>query len=246
MKTRNLLSFISVFIIALTNAQDVKPPQITRLYEPIPEVVTPGEGTLPPSDAIVLFNGKDMSGWLHENGKPAEWVASEGVMTVKPKSGHIVSEKSFGDVQLHIEWRTPEVLTGEGQKRGNSGVWLMSRYEVQILDSYDNETYVNGQAAAIYKQHIPLVNACRKPGEWQTYDIIFMAPRFNSSGRVIIPARITVIHNGVLVQNNVELLGSTENVGSPRVYPPHEEKMPLKLQDHGNLVSFRNIWVREL
>ncbi|MGB3617868.1 MAG: DUF1080 domain-containing protein, partial [Catalinimonas sp.] len=157
----------------------------------------------------------------------------------------IRTKEAFGDCQLHVEWRAPTVVKGEGQGRGNSGVFLMGRYEIQVLDSYQNRTYANGQAASVYKQHPPLVNAARPPGQWQTYDIIFTAPRFNAEGRCVTPAHVTVLHNGVLVQHHVALLGPTEYVGLP-FYRPHADKLPLELQDHGDLVSYRNVWVRAL
>jgi hypothetical protein len=164
---------------------------------------------------------------------------------VVPKTGGIRTKDSFGDVQVHVEWSAPTVVKGTGQGRGNSGFFFMGKYELQILDSYDNETYTNGMAASIYKQHPPLANAMRPPGEWNTYDAIFTAPRFNQNGMLISPARITVIHNGVLVQNNVELKGPTEYIGIPN-YEAHPAALPIHLQDHGDLVSFRNIWVRKL
>jgi hypothetical protein len=165
-------------------------------------------------------------------------------MTVVKGAGNIVTKRSFGDCQLHIEFRTPAVVVGEGQGRGNSGIFLQSRYEVQVLDNYNNRTYSNGQAGSIYKQHIPLVNACRPPGEWQTYDIIYTAPRFNADGIRIAPGRVTVIQNGVLVQNNVEIRGTTEYDTMPKNFA--HGKAPLELQDHGNPVSYRNIWIRDL
>ncbi len=220
-------------------------PEVTEVHEPVPPVVTPGAGTAPPSDAIILFDGTSLTEWEKPNGESAPWKIENGAVTVEPGTGDIRTKQGFGDIQLHLEWRAPEVVKGDGQGRGNSGVFFMNRYEVQVLDSYDNPTYPNGQAASVYKQAIPLVNACRKPGEWQTYDIIFTAPRFNQQGRVTHPARVTVIHNGVLVQNNVEIWGSTQYIGLP-TYTKHEDKLPIRLQDHGDLVSFRNIWVREL
>jgi hypothetical protein len=241
---QNIL-FISLLIYSITMHAQRPEHAVTDVWEPIPRVVTPGEGTAPPSDAIILFDGSNLDNWIDHNGNTPQWDVKDGIMTVKPGTGDIRTKQGFGDIQLHIEWRTPDVIKGEGQGRGNSGIFLMDRYEIQVLDSYENPTYPNGQAASIYKQHIPLVNACRPPGEWQTYDIIFMAPRFNDEGRVTHPARITVIHNGVLVQNNVELWGSTEFIGLPR-YIEHSMNEPLMLQDHGDLVSFRNIWVREL
>ena len=166
-------------------------------------------------------------------------------MTVAPGTGAIETKKAFGDVQLHLEWNAPVAEGKSGQGYSNSGVFFMGMYEVQILNSYENDTYSNGQASSVYKQHIPLVNASRAPGQWQSYDIIFMAPRFSEKGSLISPARITVLHNGVLVQNNVELLGPTTYIGASH-YTPHPEKMPLALQDHGDPVQFRNIWIREL
>jgi hypothetical protein len=219
-------------------------PRVTEMWEPMPAKVAPGNGQAPPSDAIVLFNGSDLSEWQGAQEGEARWQVSEGKLTVVKGTGDIKTKRTFGDIQLHIEWQTPSVIESEGQGRGNSGVFLQERYEVQILDSYDNTTYPNGQAGAIYKQHIPLVNASRAPGEWQTFDIIFTAPKFGEKGRVISPARITVLHNGVLIQNQVEIWGSTEFIGLPK-YAPHG-KGAIRLQDHGNPVSFRNIWVREL
>lgn len=223
---------------------ELPPPEETEVWQPEPAVVTPGGHGGAPSDAIVLFDGKDLSQWTGRDGK-AEWTVSDGAMTVRPGMGSISTRESFGDVQLHIEWRTPVEIVGEGQGRGNSGVFLMERYEVQVLDSYANRTYSNGQAGSIYKQHLPLANASRAPGEWQTYDIIFMAPRFLSDGSLERPATITVLHNGVLVQNHVKIEGPTVFRGQPR-YESHAPKAPIQLQDHRNLVSYRNIWVREL
>lgn len=232
-------------IFSLTMQAQRQEHEVTDVWEPVPEVVTPGVGSAPPSDAIILFDGTSFDNWVNRDGNSPEWELNEGVMTVKPGSGDIRTKQGFGDIQLHLEWRTPEVVKGDGQGRGNSGVFLMGRYEIQVLDSYDNPTYPNGQAASVYKQHIPLVNACRAPGQWQTYDIIFKAPRFNDQGRVTHPATVTVIQNGVLVQNNVEIWGSTQFIGLPQ-YKEHSMKEPIRLQDHGDLVSFRNIWVREL
>lgn len=220
-------------------------PEDTEVWEPVPEVVTPGVGTAPPSDAIILFNGADLSKWESHSGNPATWEVSDGAMTVVPKSGGIQTKQAFGDCQLHIEWRTPEIIEGEGQGRGNSGIYLMGYYELQVLDSYNNLTYPNGQAGSIYKQHIPLVNACRGPGEWQSYDIIFTAPEFNEDGTLRKPARVTVLHNGVIIQNHVKIRGKTVFIGKPE-YEPHADQLPLSLQDHSNPVSYRNIWIREL
>ena len=236
--------FLAVIPAVVLNAQEWTA-NLTSVYEPVPEVVTPGQGTLPPSDAIILFDGSNLDEWESARGGPAEWDVEDGIMTVVKGTGAIVSKKAFGDIQLHLEWRSPVEIEGDGQKRGNSGIYIQKRYEVQILDSYENSTYVNGQAAAVYKQHIPLVNACRPPGEWQTYDIIFRAPRFREDGSLFSPATVTVIHNGILVQNHVTLLGTTENVGLPK-WIKHDLKQPLQLQDHSDPVSFRNIWIREL
>ena len=221
------------------------PPELTEVWEPIPEVVTPGESVnTAPSDAIVLFDGTNSNEWVSTNDKgPIGWKLEEGAMTVVGGKGNIQTKREFGDVQLHIEWRAPKEVVGEGQGRGNSGVFLQARYEVQVLDNYNNRTYSNGQAGSLYKQSMPMVNACRPPGQWQSYDIIYMAPHF-SNGQVIRPATITVFHNGVLIQNNYELKGNTPYIGLPK-YVAHG-KGPLMLQDHGNPVSYRNIWVREL
>ncbi|HEY7817349.1 MAG TPA: DUF1080 domain-containing protein, partial [Vicinamibacteria bacterium] len=174
-----------------------------------------------------------------------KWKLDGGAVTVVAQAGSLVTRREFGDVQLHIEWRTPAKVEGEGQGRGNSGIFLMERYEVQVLDSYENATYVNGQAGAIYKQHAPMVNASRAPGEWQSYDIVFMAPRFRADGTLERSATFTVFHNGVLIQNHVEVKGTTTNIGMA-TYKAHPSKAPLSLQDHDNPVSYRHIWVREL
>lgn len=220
-------------------------PKATEVWTPVPRVVTPGHGALPPSDAVLLFDGTHWKEWQSARDSSAvTWTLQDGVGTVKPGAGDILSRRSFGDVQLHLEFRTPEVVKGEGQGRGNSGIFLQNRYEVQVLDGYENRTYSNGQTGSIYKQSIPLVNACRKPGEWQSYDILYTAPRFNADGILTAPARITVLHNGVLIQLNTEIKGPTEYIGLP-VYQAHGEG-PIRLQDHGDLVSYRNIWVRAL
>lgn len=225
--------------------RDKQDPRATELWEPVPPKVTPGEGTAAPSDAIVLFDGSSLDGWETTNGKAAGWSLGDGAMTVKKGTGSIRTKQGFGSCQLHIEWRSPSEIVGEGQGRGNSGVFLMSTYEVQVLDSYESRTYSNGQAGSVYKQFIPLVNATKAPGEWQTYDIIFMAPIFNEKGAVIRPASVTVLHNGVLVQNHSVLRGHTPYKGLP-AYTKHADKLPIMLQDHGNPVSYRNIWIREL
>ncbi|HUY87956.1 MAG TPA: DUF1080 domain-containing protein [Pirellulales bacterium] len=206
---------------------------------PKPNVVTPGESGGPPSDAIVLFGGKDMSAWVGGE----KWLVKDGVATVH--GGGVTSKQSFGDCQLHVEWASPKEVKGEGQGRGNSGIYLQNRYEVQILDSYGNETYYDGQAGAIYKQWPPLVNACRKPGEWQTYEILFEGPRFDKNGKLAKPAYVTVLHNGVLIQNHAELQGSTAWDKAPE-YEAHPPKQPISIQHHGNPVRFRNLWIREL
>lgn len=220
-------------------------PEQTEVWKPVPEIVTPGSNNSPPSDAIQLFSGDDFSEWEHGAGIPVQWLLEDGAMTIKKSTGGILTKRAFGDVQLHIEWKTPKVIESEGQGRGNSGLYFQTLYEVQVLDSYENVTYSNGQAASIYKQHIPLVNASLAPGKWQTYDIIFTAPVFNSDGTLHSPAFLTVIHNGVLVQNHAELKGPTVYQGLPK-YKAHTAKMPLYLQEHGNAVSYRNIWIREL
>jgi hypothetical protein len=232
---------IALFIYTLAvAAMQQGDPKATEVWSPVPPVVRPGDGHAAPSDAIVLFDGSDLSEW-----REPIWKVGEGAVTVVAKTGSLISKRAFGDVQLHIEWRTPSAVGGEGQGRGNSGIFLMERYEVQVLDSYENATYVNGQAGAVYKQHAPLVNASRGPGEWQAYDIVFMAPRFRPDGSLERAATFTVFHNGVLIQNHVEVKGTTTNIGEPK-YVAHPAKAPLSLQDHGNPVSYRNIWVREL
>lgn len=240
---------ICIFLLATICAHSVfaqKDPKTTEVWTPEPTKVTPGKiNSDAPSDAIVLFNGVSAAGWQHKNGDEAKWTVADNAITVKAGTGDIQTKQKFGDCQLHIEWRSPAEVKGEGQGRGNSGIFLMGRYELQVLDSYESKTYANGQAASIYKQHIPLVNACKAPGEWQVYDIIFTAPRFGENGRVIEPARITVLHNGVLVQNNATIWGGTQYIGSP-YYEKHDAKEPLALQDHSNPVSYRNIWIREL
>lgn len=234
---------------AFSQQKDIKlPPEATEFWEPVVRKVSPGEqNQMAPSDAIVIFDGTKLDGFVSakDGSSPAPWKLENGAMTVAPGTGDIQTKEKFGDMQLHIEWSAPTVIKGEGQGRGNSGIFLMSHYEVQVLDSYESRTYSNGQAGSIYKQTPPLVNAMKKPGEWNTYDIYFTAPRFNPDGMVVAPARVTVVHNGVLVQNNTEIKGPTEYIGIPN-YKAHEDALPIKLQDHGDLVKFRNIWVRKL
>ena len=215
---------------------------------PRPPVVQPapqaGQAP-PPSDAIVLFDGKDLAQWQAEDGSAAKWVVKDGFVEVKPGTGMLVSRRGFGDAQLHIEWATPTPPKGEGQERGNSGIFLMGIYELQVLDSYQNDTYADGQAGAIYGQSPPLVNATRPPGQWQSYDVVFHRPHFKADSSVERPARMTVFLNGVLIQDNFELSGPTAHQRRPP-YSAHADKLPLKLQDHGNPVRYRNIWIREL
>jgi hypothetical protein len=224
--------------------ENLPPPEATEYWEPVPPVVAAPAGGIP-SDAIVLFNGQGLGAWESVKGGAAPWTAEGDAVVVKPKSGNIRTKQGFGDVQLHVEFRTPAVVEGKSQGRGNSGIFLMGLYEVQVLDSYNNATYVNGQAGSIYKQHPPLVNASRGPGEWQAYDIVFVAPRFAADGKLLSPARATVFHNGVLVQHDVIIRGPTVYRGQP-AYAPHAAKLPIELQDHNNVTAFRNIWVREI
>ena len=217
----------------------VLPPAPTANVEP--KIIDAGP---PPSDAIVLFDGKDLEQWENDKNGPAKWLVKDGVLTVAPHAGYIHTKQAFGSCQLHLEWATPAEVSGDGQGRGNSGVFLQGRYEIQVLDSYNNKTYFNGQAGALYGQYSPLVNACRRPGEWQTYDIIYHAPQFAPDGSLKQPGTVTVLQNGVLVQDHVTVLGTLKN--GPLKYEPHGAKEPLALQDHGNPVRYRNIWIREL
>lgn len=215
---------------------------------PLPPVVDPGPEmppAAPPSDAQVLFDGRDLSLWRNAKGEAAGWVVEKGYMEAVKKAGIIRTAAGFGDCQLHVEWATPGKVTGESQGRGNSGVFLMGFYEVQVLDNYNNITYADGMAGAVYGQYPPLVNVCRPPGKWQSYDIVFRRPRFDENGALLRPARMTVFHNGVLVQDGVRLSGPTEWKKRPP-YKAHADRLPLSLQDHGNPVRFRNIWIRDL
>ncbi len=241
---KNILSLFVVLLMTQLLMAQTTDPKDTEVWEPEPRVVTPGKMHAAPSDAIVLFDGSNLDAFTDLSGNPASWTVEDGAMTVKPGTGDIQTRQYFGDIQLHMEWRSPAVIESEGQGRGNSGVFLQSRYEVQILDSYENRTYSNGQAGAIYKQYMPLVNASVAPGAWEVYDIIFRAPRFNKDGIKTSSAYITVIHNGIVIQNHVEILGTTEYIRMPK--NEAHGKAPIKLQDHSNLVSYRNIWVRAL
>lgn len=247
MKTSILILFLFSYNILFGQVEDRDSfdPKVTEVWKPEVKKINSGQSYgEAPSDAVVLFNGKNLDNWASADGSTAKWAVKDGAMTVVKGAGDILSKSSFGDVQIHIEWRTPAKVEGEGQGRGNSGIFIQERYELQVLDSYESQTYSNGQAGSIYKQHAPLVNASRKPGVWQQYDLIYTAPRFNEQGGVIFPAYITVLHNGVVIHNHVEIRGGTEYKGLP-VYIAHG-KAAIKLQDHGNPVSYRNIWVREL
>lgn len=250
----DMISLTALALLAQqpANAAQMRP-EDTEQWEPTPPVVAPGPAAPmpPPSDAIVLLGSDGVGEWVSvKDGSPAAWSFEDGVMTVKKGTGNIQTRRTFGDYQLHVEWRVPPGLQGSGQGRGNSGLFLASTgggdagYELQILDSYRNETYVNGQAGSVYKQYPPLANAMRPPGEWQSYDVIWTAPVFNADGSLKTPAFLTAFHNGVLIQDNVELKGETVYTGNPP-YKPHGPS-PIKLQDHGEPVSFRNIWVRPL
>ena len=230
-------------------------PKATEQWEPVPAIVSPGAtDSAPPSDAIVLFDGRNLDQWVSTNDhSPARWKVADGVITVDKSAGNIETKQSFRNYQLHLEWRIPKNITGEGQHRGNSGLFLAGTgpddagYEIQILDSFKNTTYVNGQAASVYKQAAPLVNSSREPGAWQTFDVIWTAPTFAADGTLTSPAYVTVLHNGVLVQSHFRLSGETTNRGTPK-YKPYKEA-PIKLQAHGDPsppISFRNIWVRKL
>jgi len=233
---------VSLALMVMSQATPQQWPQHS-MDRPRPPVVNPGP---PPSDAIVLFDGKDLAQWRSDaDSSAAKWIVRDGYVEVKPGTGTMASARGFGDVQLHIEWATPGVAKGEGQERGNSGVFLMGIYELQVLDSYQNDTYPDGQAGAIYGQNPPLVNPTKGPGQWQAYDVIFHRPRFKADGSLERPARMTVLLNGVLIQDNFELVGPTANRQQPP-YRMHPDKLPLKLQDHGNPMRFRNIWIRAL
>lgn len=244
------------FVIGSLGAQVPVPPpmkpEMTEFWEPAVGVVTPGKNTpnafiSAPSDAFVLFDGKDLSKWKDKDGNAAKWEVKNGAFTVKKGTGDITTKQEFNDFQLHIEWLIPAGITGTSQARGNSGIFLQGIYELQVLDNYNNRTYANGQAGSLYKQSAPLKNAMRPPGEWNVYDVIYTAPRFKEDSTLFSPARVTVMHNGVLIQNNTTITGNTPYIGLPK-YTFHK-KGPIKLQDHGDPsepISYRNIWIREL
>ncbi|HTU45838.1 MAG TPA: DUF1080 domain-containing protein [Bryobacteraceae bacterium] len=254
-QTLRFLALAALTAATLSAQQTAAKPEDTEVWEPVPKVVTPGATcTAPPSDAIVLFDGKNLDEWVSVRDKsPAKWTVADGVLTVDKAGGNIETKRSFKNYQLHIEWKVPADITGSGQARGNSGVFLASTgpgddgYELQVLDSYNNKTYVNGMAGSLYKQAIPLANPCRKPGEWQTYDVVWTAPTFNDDGSVKTPAYATVFFNNVVVENHFELKGETRYIGKP--FYKKYDRAPIKLQAHGDKsepISFRNIWVREL
>ena len=256
MKYNLIITALLAGNIFIAKAQQTAKPEETEFYTPVPKIVTPAKtfgGA--PSDAIVLFDGTDLSQWVStkDTTMPANWIVSHHVITVNKSAGDIQTKRRFMDFQLHAEYRIPSNITGSGQARGNSGIflaalpWGAGGYELQVLDNYNNPTYVNGQVGSIYKQSVPLANAALPPGEWQTYDVVWTAPRFNDDGSVKSPARVTVFHNGILVQNNFVLKGDTPYIGQP-AYRKHGPS-PIKLQAHGDKsepISYRNIWVREL
>ncbi len=256
MKYKLIFTIVLTGSFFMASAQQTAKPEETEYYTPVPKIVTPakvyGEA---PSDAIVLFDGKNLDEWVltKDTTVAATWVVADGAITVNKSVGDIQTRRHFMDFQLHIEYRIPSNITGSGQARGNSGIflaalpWGAGGYELQVLDNYNNPTYVNGQVGSIYKQSIPLANAALPPGKWQTYDVIWTAPRFNDDGSLKLPARVTAFHNGILVQNNFELKGDTPYIGQP-AYRKHGPS-PIKLQAHGDKsepISYRNIWLREL
>ena len=257
MKTCKLSVAVVASVLFATSLQAQTKPEETEVWTPVPKVVTPGKtNTDAPSDAVVLFDGKNLDSWVFANDttKPATWKVADNILTVDKTTGNIQTKRRFMDYQLHIEWKEPKTLTGSGQARGNSGLFLASigpgddGYELQILDNYNNTTYVNGQAGSVYKQTAPLVNACKPDDVWQTYDVVWTAPRFNSDSSLKTPAYVTVFHNGVLVQNHTELKGPTQYIGTPAYRKAHGAS-PIKLQAHGDKsepLSFKNIWIREL
>ena len=247
-----LISFLiflgGVYSIGQTAKQEVEKWKVHDPERPMPPVVDPGPAGKPvplPSDAIILFDGKNLSQWTDGKGQTVRWKVENGYMEVVAKTGAIRTKQNFGDCQLHVEWASPVVVKGESQERGNSGVFLMNIYEVQVLDCYNNKTYADGMTASLYAQYPPMVNACRPPGEWQTFDIIFKRPRFDDSGELTSPAWFTVFHNNILVHDNAELIGPTTHKARPP-YKAHADRLPISLQDHGHPVRFRNIWIRDL
>ncbi len=244
MLLRNPLFYFFIIFSKTLYGQEPTDPKATEDWTRPPAVVAPVQTTwLRPLDAVVLLDDKTCA-WTKSDGTPIGWTNENGVITVKPGTGNVISNYKFEDCHLHIEWRSPAVVKGEGQGRGNSGVFMQSLYEVQVLDSYNNETYYNGQAGSIYKQNPPLFNACAKPGEWNVYDIIFKAPKYDVKGKKIQSGYITVIHNGIVIQNNTMIHGTTPYIGYPK--NPVHHGAPIMLQDHSDLVSYRNIWVRRL
>ncbi len=257
MKKFSLLTVLAVAFISLSaNAQEKQYPKpeamrpgMSEFWTPQPKIITPGDAKTnsAPSDAIVLFDGKDLSKWEQSDGSDAAWIVKNGIVTVNKKSGDIRTKEKFGSFQLHLEWSVPVDIQGESQSRGNSGVYLQGKYEIQILDNYKNETYANGMAGSIYKQTAPLANPMRKPGDWNVYDIIYTAPVFKEDGTYLYRPRVTIIMNGVVVQNNTEILGTTEYIGFPKT-EKHGDG-PILLQMHGDpskAISFRNIWIRKM
>jgi hypothetical protein len=254
MHKKRILIPVALLLLASADAQQKAKPEDTEVYTPVPKMVDPGTSSNPiPSDAVVLFDGTNDAKWVNakDTTKASGWTVQNGILKVNKQAGDIRTKDAFLDYQLHLEWRVPEHITGKGQGRGNSGIFLASvfggGYEIQILDNFNNTTYTNGQVGSVYKQHIPLANPVRPPGEWQVYDIVWTAPRFKADGSVASPARVTAFLNGVLVQNNVELKGRTEYIGQP-TYRAHGAA-PILLQSHGDPsepISFRNIWVRPL
>nr|WP_298793199.1 DUF1080 domain-containing protein [uncultured Allomuricauda sp.] len=248
--SKNLFLFFFGFIAVVALGQEKQPtnPEATEVYEPVPPRVIPGQLGAPPSDAIVLFDGKNFDHWISSADSSAvKWhLNKDGSTTVKDGTGNIQTKQNFGSIQLHLEWKSPKEVLRDGQNRANSGVFIQQRYEIQVLDNNDNDTYVNGQVGALYKQGVPLAMASSPTGEWNTYDIIFHTPEFSRGGNIVKPATVTLLHNGVLIQDHFVIEGTIEYIGWPK-YQAHG-KAPLMLQDHNDnsRVSFRNIWVREL
>ncbi len=257
------ITFLVISVLLAQNAQKKEPIQYVETAtgrwmvhdenRPAPPVITPGTcdtqvAAKPPSDAVVLFDGKDLSNWSDEKSKPSRWIVRDGYMESVKGAGYVRTKQQFGSCQLHVEFATPSVVSGTGQGRGNSGVFLQGHYEIQVLDSYENKTYPDGQCGALYGRSVPLVNACCKPGQWQTYDVVYHRPFFDSAGKVTRKATFTVFQNGVLIQDHVELQGGTNWLGPHVVadYVAHGDQGPIMLQDHSNPVRFRNIWIREL